>query len=166
MTELRMRLATEDDLPAINQIYNHYVLNSVTTYQEEPDTLEGRQLWFGEHGQKYPVTVATVKTEVVGWASLSPFRVRSAYRYTVENSVYIHHGHLRRGIGRGSSWPIRSIAPDPPDFIRLSPESMPSNSEASACTRRWDLSKSPNYGRWAINSRAGSMLCICRSCSS
>jgi phosphinothricin acetyltransferase len=43
--------------------------------------------------------VAALSGEVVGWASLSPFHGREAYARTVEDSVYVHHAHLRRGIG-------------------------------------------------------------------
>ena len=98
-TSYGIRLAGDSDLVAINDIYNHYVLHSTCTYQEEPEPLSGRRLWFSQHGDKYPVIVAVGNGQVVGWGSLSPFHRRSAYRYTVENSVYVHHQHFRRGIG-------------------------------------------------------------------
>jgi phosphinothricin acetyltransferase len=94
-----IRLATASDLPAINDIYNHYVLNSTCTYQEDPETIEARRAWFERHGEKHPVTVAIVDDRVIGWGSLSPFHARCAYRNTVENSVYVHHEFHRRGIG-------------------------------------------------------------------
>ena len=96
---LSIRLAAHDDLPAINEIYNHYVLHSTATYQEEPATAAERAVWFAAHGTAHPVTVALDHGQVVGWASLSPFHTRSAYRRTVENSVYVHHDRQRRGIG-------------------------------------------------------------------
>jgi L-amino acid N-acyltransferase YncA len=99
MSDLTIRPATADDLPVINDIYNHYVLHSTATYQEEPEPIEGRRAWFQRHGAAYPVTVAMLDGSVVGWASLSPFHVRSAYRRTVENSVYVRHDLHRRGIG-------------------------------------------------------------------
>ncbi|HEY1788566.1 MAG TPA: GNAT family N-acetyltransferase [Verrucomicrobiae bacterium] len=98
-THYTIRTATESDLAAINDIYNYYVPNSTCTYQEQPDTMDDRLQWFRHHGEKHPVTVALDNGQVVGWGSLSPFRERSAYRYTVENSVYVHHEHHRRGIG-------------------------------------------------------------------
>ena len=94
-----IRLATRADLTAINAIYNHYVLHSSATYQEEPITEAEREVWFAGHGPLHPVTVAEENGEVVGWASLSPFHARSAYRRTVENSVYVSHDHQRHGIG-------------------------------------------------------------------
>src|SRR5438876_4735756 len=96
-----LRLATAADLSAINDIYNFYVHRSTCTYQLEPESLEGRQAWFKAHPpEKYPVTVAEVSGEVVGWGSLSRFRDRAAYDGSVEASVYIHQDHHRRGLGR------------------------------------------------------------------
>jgi phosphinothricin acetyltransferase len=96
-----IRLATVSDLPAINDIYNYYVHRSTCTYQLEPEPLGGRQAWFAAHPPgKYPVTVAELDGQVVGWGSLSKFRDRAAYDGTVEASVYIHQDHHRRGLGR------------------------------------------------------------------
>jgi len=96
-----LRLATEADLPAINEIYNYYVDRSTCTYQLEPETLEARTAWFSNHSpNKYPVTVAELGGQVVGWGSLSKFRDRAAYDYSVEASTYIHHDFQRRGLGR------------------------------------------------------------------
>src|SRR4051812_25273283 len=95
-----IRVATEADLVAINDIYNHYVHTSTCTYQEVPDSIEDRREWFAKKTPWHPVTVATIDGEVVGWGALSAFRERSAYRFTVENSVYVRHDLHRRGIGR------------------------------------------------------------------
>jgi phosphinothricin acetyltransferase len=92
--------AVASDLLAINDIYNFYVLNSTATYQEEPETIEGRHRWFEGHGPAHPVIVARLGDAVVGWASLSPYHSRSAYRRTVECSVYVHSSSHRRGTGR------------------------------------------------------------------
>lgn len=94
-----LRPATEADLVAINDIYNHYVLHSTCTYQEEPESPAGRREWFRRHGGPHPVIVADADGLLVGWGSLSSFHPRSAFRYTVENSVYVHHQHQGRGIG-------------------------------------------------------------------
>ncbi|HVX83704.1 MAG TPA: GNAT family N-acetyltransferase [Phycisphaerae bacterium] len=95
-----IRPAAAADLDAINDIYNHYVLHSTCTYQEDPSTAAQRAAWFAAHGARHPVTVAIDGGAIVGWASLSPFHARCAYRLTVENSVYVHPDHHRRGIGR------------------------------------------------------------------
>lgn len=94
-----IRLARHDDLPAINDIYNHFVEHSTCTYQETPEPMAARRAWFDAHGPGHPVTVAEIDEQVVGWGSLSPYHARSAYRFTVENSVYVHHAYHRRGIG-------------------------------------------------------------------
>jgi L-amino acid N-acyltransferase YncA len=97
---MTIRPARESDLAAINSIYNHYVLNSTCTYQEEPSTDEERLAWFRNRGEAHPVLVAELGGEVVGWASLSPFRDRSAYRHSVEASIYIRRDRQRLGIGK------------------------------------------------------------------
>jgi L-amino acid N-acyltransferase YncA len=94
-----LRAAAGGDLTAINHIYNHYVLHSTCTYQETPEPLAGRRQWFAHHGVKHPIIVAEIDGRVVGWGSLSAYHARSAYRNTVENSIYIHHDYHRRGIG-------------------------------------------------------------------
>jgi L-amino acid N-acyltransferase YncA len=96
---VRLRPATVDDLPRINDIYNHYVLTSTCTYQEEPEAPEARRAWFDRHGPEHPIIVAVADGDVVGWGSLSPFHSRCAYRFTVENSVYVDHRWHRQGIG-------------------------------------------------------------------
>jgi phosphinothricin acetyltransferase len=101
MADLTIRLAQVADLPAINDIYNHYVLASTCTYQTDPETMDARRAWFDAHGERHPVTVAVDGGgRVVGWGSLSAFRERAAYARTVENSVYVHRDAHRRGIGR------------------------------------------------------------------
>ena len=94
-----LRPATKADLPAINAIYNHYVLHSTCTYQTEPSTAEERLEWFRQHGEKHPVIVAEEEGQVVGWGSLSRFHPRAAYGHSVEDSVYLHHEWLGRGVG-------------------------------------------------------------------
>ena len=96
---MTIRDATEADLPAINAIYNVYVRTSTTTYQEVEDTLDDRRAWFAGREPRHVVTVAEIDGGVVGWAALNVFRGRSAFRFSCENSVYVAHDCLRRGIG-------------------------------------------------------------------
>ena len=95
-----LRPGTTDDLAAINAIYNHSVLYSTATYQTEPSTEVERAAWFAAHGPQHPVIVAELDGRVVGWGSLSLFHARAAFARTVEESVYIHHDFLRRGLGK------------------------------------------------------------------
>lgn len=94
-----IRLAKRADLPAINAIYNYYVLHSTCTYDEDLTTEAERDAWFELHRGQHPATVAVIDHEVVGWGSLSAYRGRCAYRFTVENSVYVRVDKQRRGIG-------------------------------------------------------------------
>jgi L-amino acid N-acyltransferase YncA len=100
MPAITIRPATPADLNAINDIYNHYVLNSTCTYQTDPETIEARHAWFASHSPTHPITVAEQSNRIIGWASLSRFHARAAYSRTVENSVYVHPNHQRQGIGR------------------------------------------------------------------
>jgi len=97
--EVVLRPAVHGDLAEINAIYNHYVLDSTATYQNEPDSLEERERWFAGHGPHHPVLVAQGDGELLGWGALSRFHPRSAYLHTVEDSLYVHHLRRRRGIG-------------------------------------------------------------------
>lgn len=97
-----LRLATAADLPAINDIYNYYVANSTTTYDEQPVSDEDRRGWFAGRQATHPVIVACLndaQQTIVGFGALSPFRAKHGYRFTVENSVYVRQDHQRGGIG-------------------------------------------------------------------
>jgi phosphinothricin acetyltransferase len=101
MDSITIRSAIEADLRAIDDIYNWYVPRSTCTYQEQVEPFESRIDWFAHHGERHPVTVAVddASGEIIGWGALSEFRERSAYRHTVENSVYLRHDRHGRGIG-------------------------------------------------------------------
>jgi phosphinothricin acetyltransferase len=100
MTGFSIRPAKPGDLASIADIYNHYVLQSTCTFQTEPDTLEGRKEWLDLRGDRYPVLVAEVGGEVVGWGSLSRFHPRSSAWHTLEDSVYVRHDMRGKGIGK------------------------------------------------------------------
>lgn len=95
-----LRLATRDDLEAINAIYNHYVPGTAANYDYEPWTIQAREAWFTGRESIHPVTVVTHEGRVVAWGSLGPFRSRIGYRTTAENSIYVHPDFQRRGLGR------------------------------------------------------------------
>jgi L-amino acid N-acyltransferase len=96
-----IRDAKPSDLAAINSIYNYYVPKSDCTMDLEPIALESRKLWFLDHGPEYPVIVAERDGEVLGWASLSKYRPRAAYRPTVEDTIYVRDD--MRGVGIGGA---------------------------------------------------------------
>lgn len=98
--DVEVRIATEADVPAIREIYNYEVLNGTATFDTEPRTLEDRLAWFRE-AQRPPhvVLAAEIDGAVVGWGSLRGFRPRPAYRFTAENSVYVHQDWRGKRIG-------------------------------------------------------------------
>jgi phosphinothricin acetyltransferase len=100
MPAFTIRPATEHDLEAIRAIFNYYVTRSTCTFQIELETEEQRRTWFRERSELHPVTVAESDSVVIGWATLSPWKSRCAYARSAEASVYVHHEHHRRGIGR------------------------------------------------------------------
>jgi len=96
---MTIRKALQKDLPAMLEIYNYEVLNSTATMDIHPKTLEERQVWFDEHNtENHPLIVAEIDSKVVGYASLSRYREKEAYRRTVELSVYIDKEYRERGI--------------------------------------------------------------------
>jgi hypothetical protein len=101
---IAIRSATEADLAAVRDIYNHYVTHSTCTFQTDPDTAAERLAWFRDRSPAHPVAVAELGGEVVGWAALSPWKSRCAYARSAEASVYVRHDLHRRGIGRACYW--------------------------------------------------------------
>jgi L-amino acid N-acyltransferase len=96
-----LRPATPADIPAILAIYNDAVIHSTASYDLEPSTLEQRAVWYHERvGQGFPVLVAELQGEVVGFGTYGKFRDKPGYRHTVEHSLYLAPGHRGRGIGR------------------------------------------------------------------
>lgn len=101
MADLTIRPAVPADAGAISAIYNHYVRTSTCTFQEEPETLAERLAWLERHRGGHVALVAEeADGGIAGWASLSPFHARSAYRFTVEDSVYLRDDCRGRGLGR------------------------------------------------------------------
>jgi len=99
MASVIIRPAAESDVPAISEIYNYEILHGTATFDIEPKTLEDRLQWFRETQHPHCVIVADEGGEVAGWGCLRPFRAKAAYRFTAENSVYIHHDRRGNGIG-------------------------------------------------------------------
>lgn len=100
MSHPAIRIARPADRAAIDAIYAHYVRTSTCTYDEEPPTDAERAAWFEAHGPSHPVTVLEQDGEIVGWASLSPWKARTGYRHTAELSVYLRPDACGRGHGR------------------------------------------------------------------
>lgn len=96
-----IRDATEEDLPEVLSLYRHYVRNSVVTFDEKPPTLSQFRSRF-THLQKlgYPFRVArSPGGTLLGYAYVFPFREKSAFRKTVESSIYLGPAATGRGLG-------------------------------------------------------------------
>lgn len=96
-----IRAATPADLPAITEIYRDAVLNGTATYELEPPSLTEMQVRFEAlRARGYPFLVATDDAgTLLGYAYAGPFRARPAYRFIVEDSIYIAPQAKGRGIG-------------------------------------------------------------------
>ena len=96
-----IRIAEEQDMPRLLDIYNYEVLNGVATFDLHPKSMEDRMGWFLEHNKdNHPLIVAEEDGRAVGYATLSPYRDKEAYAATVELSVYVDPAYRRRGVAR------------------------------------------------------------------
>jgi phosphinothricin acetyltransferase len=96
---LTIRPGTETDLPAINEIYNHYVQESYCTFDLEPWEISRRTAWFKAMTPPWLLFVAEQDGDILGYAYSGQFRSRPAYDRTVETTVYTRPECGRQGIG-------------------------------------------------------------------
>ncbi len=90
-----------NDLPQLLDIYNDIILHTTAVYDYEPHTLEMRKQWFdAKQQQGFPIFVADDEGEIVGFSSIGPFRAWAAYKYSVENSVYVKANQRGKSIGK------------------------------------------------------------------
>jgi L-amino acid N-acyltransferase len=94
-----IRLVETGDAGAIRAIYNREVLESTVTFDLVPRTHSDQLAWIDAHSGGHPALVAVDGGEIVGFASVSPYRSRPAYATTVEDSVYVRHDQQGRGVG-------------------------------------------------------------------
>lgn len=100
MADILIRRAAADDLPALVDIFNHYVVHGHATFGTELHTVRSRRPWFELYGDgRHQLLVACADAAVVGYASSSPYRSGPAFDATVETSVYLHPSHRARGAG-------------------------------------------------------------------
>lgn len=95
-----LRAACDSDLEAILAVYNHAVATTTATFDTVPRSLPDQREWFAAHVAPYAVIVCEERGQVVGWASISAFSPRPAYRFTGEASVYVHDDARGRGVGQ------------------------------------------------------------------
>jgi L-amino acid N-acyltransferase YncA len=106
-----IRDATSSDIPAIQAIYAHHVLTGTGTFEEEPPSVEEMSERFGEVVDSGHVwLVACDATGVLGYGYFAPFRHRSAYRFTVEDSIYVREDVRGQGVGKALVTKLIEIA--------------------------------------------------------
>lgn len=98
---LSLRPAIAADIAAVTAIYAHHVQYGLASFETEPpNAQEMRRRFDAITGQGYPYLAAVDGERLLGYAYASAFRTRPAYRYTVEDSIYIEPEALGRGIGK------------------------------------------------------------------
>jgi len=96
-----VRPAAPQDLPAIQAIYAHHVLNGLASFEEVPPPVEEMRRRYEEVvRQGLPYLAAEEKGEILGYGYCTLYRTRSAYRYTLEDSIYVKQGFQGKGIGK------------------------------------------------------------------
>ena len=99
MNNLNIRRARIDDVSSCLDIYNYEVVNGVATLDLEPRTLPEWHEWYEAHSDEHhPIIVGTIDGVVAGYASLSPYRTKDAFKSTVELSIYIHQAYRGKGV--------------------------------------------------------------------
>jgi L-amino acid N-acyltransferase YncA len=100
--EYSIRDARLQDMPDVREIYNHYVANSTVTFDEVPMSLRQMRSKF-QHATKLgmPFIVAESPSEqILGYAYVYPWKEKAAYRFTVENSIYLRPASTGKGLGK------------------------------------------------------------------
>ena len=96
-----VRDARDADMAQVQAIYAHHVLHGTASFEEEPPPLAEMLRRRGEVLAKgLPYLVAEADGRVAGYSYATPYRARSAYRFSIENSVYVDHMLHRSGVGR------------------------------------------------------------------
>jgi phosphinothricin acetyltransferase len=98
---MEIRDGRSDDLEQVNDMYNHYVRTSVSTFDIEPITMERRREWFTDYSPtgRYRLLVADEDGVIAGFATSSRFMARQAYETSVSTSVYCGPERIGKGVG-------------------------------------------------------------------
>src|SRR5262245_3350002 len=101
MTAIPIRPARPRDLASITRIYDHAVRHGTASFEiEPPDDREMARRYEALRAGGYPYLVAELDGEIGGYAYAGPYRARAAYRWSVEDTIYVAPSSQRRGIGR------------------------------------------------------------------
>lgn len=98
---LTLRPATDADMASVQRIYADHVAHGLASFEETVPSIEEMRGRFGAlSSQSFPYIVAEREGRVLGYSYAGPYRARSAYRFTIENSVYVDRQCAGQGIGR------------------------------------------------------------------
>ena len=98
---IKIRVATEKDIPAILEIINYEILNSTIIYDYEERNIRQQLEWFhNKEKENMPVLVAEIEAQVIGFATFGIFRPWAAYQFSIEHSIYIHKDNRGLGVGK------------------------------------------------------------------
>jgi len=96
-----VRPAALQDLPAIQGIYAHHVMHGLASFEEvAPPLAEMQRRYEGITKQGFPYLVGEERGEILGYGYCSLYRTRSAYRHTLEDSIYVKQGQQGKGVGK------------------------------------------------------------------
>jgi len=98
--KLKIKTISEKDLKSAHKIYNYYIINSYSNFEEKKLTFKDFYKNYKKIiNKKLPYLVALYDEKVVGIAYLNQFREKSGYRFAFENTIYIHNKYIKQGIG-------------------------------------------------------------------
>lgn len=99
-SDLDLRNYQPRDAAAMRDIYAHYVINSVISFDlDVPDLEHMKEKFRTIYRARRPIIVATIDDEIIGYAYASTYRTRPAYRFTCEHAIYLHPDHMGKGHG-------------------------------------------------------------------
>lgn len=130
-----VRLASEEDLPAILDIYNQGIHDRIATLEEDAKDMAYIEQWFSNHVGRYRIFVAESEGTVVGWADVHPYSQRCAYSGVGELSVYVRRDWRGRGVGQALLAELEPFA-QAHDFHKLVLGTFPFNASGQGLYRK------------------------------
>ena len=96
---MKIRNVSNTDISDITAIYNHYIENTCITFEEEPVTSNEMLKRIETISKAYPFLVAELDNTLIGYAYATSWRIRSAYRFSSEITIYLDHKMKGKGLG-------------------------------------------------------------------
>ena len=150
MHDVTIRSGRIADLPALVDIYNHYVLNGNVTFDTEPVTIEGRRPWFDSFSTgPHQLLVAEGPEGVLGCATSSRYRAHPAFDQTVEMGIYLAPAACRRGLGRRLYASLLTLLEQQPVHLAVAGVALP-NDASTALHRKLGFEEVGIFRDYAI----------------